>query len=789
MATWREAIGPAGEGGPSRRRSLDEPPTDEMRRLPHDLAARVFAMLPPASRARCAAVSRGWRELLRALPPAEVWGAVDFTVRDGSREVRGFAREGVAKKRRSAADARPRPLSPLPRAHPSLAPSPPPPPKPRFPSQATRDAVDAAVAMSRGALRSLKVPGDAGVSRASFVALVRSNRESLRELHASASSDGARGHWTPKQVHALVSAAGPRFRKLVVDVKSRGVCGALVAQLASPVVRVRRLEVRATALTPEEKSTLFDALRRLRAEGEEPRARADDADERLTRLTLASCGLSAADAAALAEALAAEDARGASPPPLRLDLGDNPALGDEGIAALAALVASGKVRSLGVRGCGVGAAGAAAIGAALASPTAALTRLDASKNFLGAEGAVALADGMRTGMRTGAAPVRELRIAHNAIGCEGAEALARAAAARIPSASIPCDEGVGASRGVSRGAFANLALLDAGYNGVGPAGTAALAEALLAPNASASALRELRLEGNPLGAAGARALSRHAAGGDGDGADGDAAASASAASASAAAAALETLALGSTRLGVVGAAAVAWAISRPGGRLSRVASLDLSANEIGEGGRAGLLVTGGEVVDGAAAADDADAVGGVASPPSALASLARDLAASPSLRALNLGYNSLGDAGAGAVAAALASAGRTRAAAAAGPVELDLQRNSIGDAGAAALAAALGTNLASADADARRSSSGGYEPAARRAVATRVDLRSNAIGAAGMEALASRVASGEVLANYMPAGWAARATDARGGDEEGRGEGGREDARVDAEPPAVVVAG
>ena len=211
------------------------------------------------------------------------------------------------------------------------------------------------------------------------------------------------------------------------------------------------------------------------------------------------------------------------------------------------------------------------------------------------------------------------------------------------------------------------------------------------------------------------------------------------------------------------------------GRLSRVASLDLSANEIGEGGRAGLLVTGGEVVDGAPAADDADAVGGVASPPSALASLARDLAASPSLRALNLGYNSLGDAGAGAVAAALASAGRTRAAAA-GPVELDLQRNSIGDAGAAALAAALGTNLASADADARRSSSGGYEPAARRAVATRVDLRSNAIGAAGMEALASRVASGEVLANYMPAGWAARATGARGG-RGGEGEGGREDAR------------
>ena len=313
MATWREAIGPAGEGGPSRRRSLDEPPTDEMRRLPHDLAARVFAMLPPASRARCAAVSRGWRELLRALPPAEVWGAVDFTVRDGSREVRGFAREGarkndVPRRTRGLVLFLPSPRSPEPR------PSPPPPP-PRFPSQATRDAVDAAVATSRGALRSLKVPGDAGVSRASFVALVRSNRESLRELHASASSDGARGHWTPKQVHALVSAAGPRFRKLVVDVKSRGVCGALVAQLASPVVRVRRLEVRATTLTPEEKSTLFDALRRLRAEGEEPRARADDADERLTHLTLASCGLSAADAAALAEALAAEGARGASPPP------------------------------------------------------------------------------------------------------------------------------------------------------------------------------------------------------------------------------------------------------------------------------------------------------------------------------------------------------------------------------------------------------------------------------------------------------------------------------------------
>jgi hypothetical protein len=94
------------------------------------------------------------------------------------------------------------------------------------------------------------IPGETGISRAALTTLIRSNRECLRELHAhSAYSGDGRGNgvdggdgggggggellgcWTPKQVHAAVSAAGPRFRRLAVDVKSRG--GAVQVELSS----------------------------------------------------------------------------------------------------------------------------------------------------------------------------------------------------------------------------------------------------------------------------------------------------------------------------------------------------------------------------------------------------------------------------------------------------------------------------------------------------------------------------------------------------------------------------
>ena len=83
----------AGVAPPSRRRRCSHAESDQssslLCHLPHDLAARVLAMLPPSARARCAAVSRGWRNLLRDLPQQQLWRELDFTRDD--REVRADA--------------------------------------------------------------------------------------------------------------------------------------------------------------------------------------------------------------------------------------------------------------------------------------------------------------------------------------------------------------------------------------------------------------------------------------------------------------------------------------------------------------------------------------------------------------------------------------------------------------------------------------------------------------------------------------------------------------------------
>ena len=630
--------------------------------------------------------------------------------------------------------------------------------------------INAAAGLARGHLRALRVPGEATVTRASLVSTVRAHRESLRELHAHASHDGERGWWTPKQVHALVSAASPKFRRLAVDVRSRGVCPALVSQLQSPVVRVRRLDVRAASLAPAEKTALFDATRRLRGRAAEMRRSAstqslcDDAEreshwslprsrlvsssnpdahpdpdpDALRSVAVSSCGLDGDDAAALAEAVGVDledDVAVSSSSAMDLDLSDNPGMGCRGASALAPLVARGAVASLDLENCGVGESGAEALAEALASPRCALRRLNLSRNFIGATGVRRVAEGAARGAAArsarpsnAGAPLLALLVSHNAFGCEGATALAEAAE--------------------TSDAFARLEILDATMNGIGPAGVAALARATLG-GSGAPALRELRLAGNPVGAAGARALAR---------------ACATPSDSNLSPPTLETLTLGSARLGVVGAAAVAWAMSRPRGRLARVARLDLSANDIGECGAA-LRVTGGEIVgfvDGErvegdvrrgenTAGDADDTTENAAQTPTALSSLADDLASSRSLRRLDLGYNSLGDAGAVAVADAVARAAATRArdqdedenergggGVSSAGVELDLQRNSIGDAGALALAEALGA----ADALGRR--------------LARVDLRSNAVGEAGLSALDALVAAGRVASNYMPPRWGPR---------------------------------
>ena len=77
---------------PSRRRRCSHSENDQssslLCRLPHDLAARVLATLPPSARARCAAVSRGWRDLFRDLPQQQLWRELDFTRDD--RKVRAL---------------------------------------------------------------------------------------------------------------------------------------------------------------------------------------------------------------------------------------------------------------------------------------------------------------------------------------------------------------------------------------------------------------------------------------------------------------------------------------------------------------------------------------------------------------------------------------------------------------------------------------------------------------------------------------------------------------------------
>jgi len=698
--------------------------------------------------------------------------------------------------------------------------------------------VHAAAAMARGELRVLKIPGDAGLSRANLVALVRTHSDTLQELWCAGRGGGSRGGevvgcWSPKQVHAALSAAGPRFRRLTVDVRSRGVCAALVEQLTSPVVRVRHLEVRLASLGDEEKVHLFAAIARMGEQrgralrsssavsltdlasfvsgrghgegdacGDEVGNGDGDDEDNLRRLTLSSCGLVRDDAAALVAAInagaGAEKGVGLPCRALELDLADNPMLGSDGAFALASLVASGAVVSLDAENCGLGEAGAEALGVALASPRCRLESLNIARNFVGARGAAAIARGLMHGVgaRTAAAgaedgsktgghrlggrglglgaggTLRELSMGHNAFGCVGAAAFAAVAA--------------GSS------ALHALVKLDVSMNGIGAEGVAALAEAVLAApclsrrrcfqscTAAAArtdnfkpegedeivatstvpcgtpALRELRLEGNPLGFTGARAIARAAMGG-----------SARVWGSGGSPPSLEVLGLSSTSLGAVGAAAVAAAIASPGGPLNRIIHLDLSANDIGECG-AGLFVNDDDH-DGCKEEQEERDTNVVLKhrskgprARSALTALAEDLASASHLRRLNLGYNNMGDAGAAAVAAAVAAAISADARIGSGGLalaELDLQRNSIGDRGATLLAAVLGGDLSCGRGVVLTPKSMGASAGAGTCAGVAslglqwVDLRSNSIGAAGMAALDAHVAAGRVAANFMPARW------------------------------------
>ena len=107
MASWGEVLGGSGtDGGDveppphaavySSRKSLDVTCTTSggdavLVNLPHDLAARVFATLPPHARARCAVVCKSWRDMMKELPPEQLWRELDFTT-DPTCKVRLLAR-------------------------------------------------------------------------------------------------------------------------------------------------------------------------------------------------------------------------------------------------------------------------------------------------------------------------------------------------------------------------------------------------------------------------------------------------------------------------------------------------------------------------------------------------------------------------------------------------------------------------------------------------------------------------------------------------------------------------
>lgn len=882
---WSEALS-RGDGveppTDPRRRSLDGPPRNHfggVAQLPHDLAARVLATLPPHARARCATVCASWRRLMRELPPEQLWRELDFTT-DPSAKVRAcpVVTCGLTarQKRHQMPTKKSVPTLYITKHGTRVFLTRPPPSSPSLPRivasvlspQVTRDAIASAVAMADGKLRVLKVPGDAGIPRSVLVNIVRAHRESLHELHAHSSpssGDGGDlvGAWTPKQVHAAISAAGPKFRRLAVDVKSRGVSPALVQQLASPLVRVRRLEVRAATLGDVEKAELFSAVARLRGRASEMArssscvslsssfgfgagaAGGDDGEaeargDSLRRLTLASCGLTRDDVVSLKDAVTAGEDRGGHPlgllydredarleegadgsdvetpswgSPLELELPDNPGVGSGGVVALAPLIASGAIVSLNLENCGLGEAGAEALGAALASPHCALESLNVARNFIGPRGAAAVAEGLARGAAARAAAagnrthalargregtgtwgeeeeagghhlrrsdvaslanVKELSMGHNAFGCAGAIAFAAAAA---------------------RGGLSALETLDISMNGIGVDGVTALAKAMLAapppsrrggvhdvrpasPTDGSStnyssrvktlrltpgaevvrgtpALRDLQLQGNPLGVGGARAFATAAAsGGDDERTDPDPAFPS-----------LEFLGLSSTRIGAMGAVAVAEAVANPASGLRGLTHLDLSANDIGTCGASLFLKSNlGEEEDAERDEGDEDE-GGVGKRKSAagadgcgdgfdataghrrlgssspLTAFAEALASAPRLRRLDLGYNSLGDAGAEAVAAVVTTAlgGLSLA-------ELDLQRNAIGDLGAKILADAL---------EGCADEVGGSLPSSGACLrgAPLVDLRSNAIGPAGMAALEVHVAAGRVASNFMPTRW------------------------------------
>lgn len=172
--------------------SEDEGAPDAVQ-LPPALWAAVFALLPTDARARCAAVSRAWRDALRACP--EVWAELWFD------------------------EARPR---------------------------LTEDSFAAAVALAGGRMRVINLAMARGrVLEPALLAALQANAATLRELHLPRPTMGLNFYLSPGLRQRLeIAAPGLREGRLCVHTLGARYYGIPIAD-ATRMLRCRHIEAQA----------------------------------------------------------------------------------------------------------------------------------------------------------------------------------------------------------------------------------------------------------------------------------------------------------------------------------------------------------------------------------------------------------------------------------------------------------------------------------------------------------------------------------------------------------------
>ena len=476
-------------------------------------------------------------------------------------------------------------------------------------------------ALAKETLRELDVSGVRGLNKADMLE-VMSSCESLREFCAV--DMGEMGKMTTKDVHACVKALGSKFRRLTCDLGHKIMYDPVKRDPTAKYVDVYDDNVRELAETlaiPQ----LY--VRRLKLHSSDP------GSVRAAAVSAASNGpgkvesfdaswslrVSNDGARAVAEVLA----QGWDLKRLALRKVN---VSDDGAVSLAEAIKTSadnvtcQLRWLDLGSNDVRSRGAIAIGEALEHPEVRITRLTLRGNGICSEGMEALGKGAGT-----SATLRRIDLAHNGFGDRGVIAFADA---------------------LSRGAAPNLRVVLLGFNSIGPDGVKALMQALMGTN-------------------------------------------------------VEHLDLGCNVVGAEGTKAIADMINS-----TRLKSVNLACNNIGlRGDRSGLKAlskaletnTTLEILNLRGNALHADCAKDIAD----------FLLEETALIQLNVGYNELYDEGAWEIAEALEENGTV--------VGLDLQRNEITDEGAGYIAKTLSVNE----------------------VIQEIDLRSNMIGPDGVEKLAS----------------------------------------------------